>query len=75
MWKALKQVFSFYIDGFRDMTLGKTLWLIILLKLFILFFVLKFFFFPDFLSSQGVNGDKDDYISSELIKRTHNINK
>jgi len=34
------------------MTLGKTLWKIILVKLFIMFAVLKLFFFPDFLSTQ-----------------------
>lgn len=32
------------------MTVGKTLWLMILIKLFIIFFVLKLFFFPDLLS-------------------------
>ncbi len=29
------------------MTLGKTLWVIILIKLFIMFFILKVFFFRD----------------------------
>ncbi len=67
----MQKVFSFYVTGFREMTLGRTLWLIILLKLFVLFFVLKFFFFPDFLSSPGINADKDDYVSDELIHRTH----
>lgn len=39
----------FYIEGFKGMTLGRTLWIIILIKLFIMIFVLKFFFFPDLL--------------------------
>ena len=37
------RIFRFYVDGFRNMTLGKTLWTIILIKLFIMFFVLKLF--------------------------------
>lgn len=38
-----------YVEGFRSMTIGRTLWAIILLKLFIMFFVLKLFFFPNIL--------------------------
>ena len=35
------RIFRFYYDGFREMTLGRTLWAIILIKLFILFVVLR----------------------------------
>lgn len=45
-------ILRFYIDGFREMKLGRTLWLIILAKLFIMFAVLKVFFFPDPLSEK-----------------------
>ena len=34
-----KRIYHFYLEGFREMKLGKTLWLIILVKLFILFFI------------------------------------
>lgn len=47
------RVFRFYADGFRSMTLGKVLWTIILIKLFVIFFVLKLFFFPDVLRQRG----------------------
>ena len=43
------RIYRFYVEGFRQMTLGKTLWAIILIKLFIMFFILKLFFFPSFL--------------------------
>lgn len=43
----LRKVFNFYTEGFRRMTWGKTLWLLILIKLFLIFFILKFFFFSD----------------------------
>lgn len=47
----LKYIFEFYVSGFRSMVVGRTLWKIILLKLFIMFAILKVFFFPDFLAS------------------------
>ncbi len=50
------KIFHFYIDGFRNMKVGKTLWMLILIKLFIMFAILKVFFFcsktPDFGSSK-----------------------
>ena len=45
---AIISIWRFYRDGFRQMTWGRVLWLIILLKLFVLFVVLRLFFFPDF---------------------------
>lgn len=51
--QTIKKIFRFYLDGFRSMTVGKTLWAIILVKLFILFAILKVFFFPDFLARQS----------------------
>ena len=51
--QTLKKVFRFYVDGFSSMTVGKTLWAIILVKLFIMFAVLNLFFFPDFLAGQS----------------------
>jgi hypothetical protein len=63
------RIWHFYVDGFRNMTLGRTLWLIILLKLFIMFFILRIFFFPRFLNSSSVGEDKEGYVSRELIQR------
>ncbi len=45
------RVYRFYRDGFASMTVGKTLWKIIFVKLFIMFGILKLFFFPDFLNT------------------------
>ncbi|GFO70280.1 hypothetical protein GMLC_38590 [Geomonas limicola] len=44
---APRELFAFYRDGFRSMVLGRTLWKIILIKLFLMFAVLKLFFFSD----------------------------
>ena len=61
----MKQILKFYIDGFKGMTLGRTLWAIILIKLFILFFVLKLFFFPNYLKK---NFSNDQERSSHVIE-------
>ena len=63
------RIFRFYLDGFRSMTLGKTLWLIILIKLFILFFVLRLFFFSHYLNQFCYKNCKMDYVSNEFILR------
>lgn len=73
MKKLLISIFRFYYEGFREMKLGKTLWLIILVKLFIMFIVLKIFFFPDFLGSRFQSEkDKADFVGDQLIERTIN---
>lgn len=46
---CFKKIISFYKDGFRSMVLGRILWKIILIKLLIMFGVLKLFFFPNYL--------------------------
>ncbi len=52
------RVWRFYRDGFRAMTVGRYLWAMILIKLFILFFVFKLFFFPDLLK-RDYDNDRD----------------
>lgn len=64
----LFQIFHLYYDGFRKMTLGKTLWTIILIKLAIIFLVLKLFF-PDFINTNAKNGDKAGFVSKEILNR------
>ena len=54
----LSRIFHLYYDGFRTMTLGKTLWAVILIKLAIIFLVLKLFFFPDLINTNSTNAAK-----------------
>lgn len=63
------RVFDLYYDGFRSITLGKTLWLVILIKLFIMFFVLKLFFFPNFIKEHSKGGDDAKFVEKEMLKR------
>ncbi len=65
----LKKIFFFYIDGFKSMKVGKKLWLIIGLKLFIFFAVLKILFFPNILQTQFSNDkDRANHVIENLTK-------
>jgi hypothetical protein len=65
----LHSTFHLYYDGFRNMTLGRTLWAVILIKLFIIFAILKVFFFPNFISQHAEEGDEADFVATELLNR------
>ena len=62
------RVYDLYYEGFKNMTIGRTLWAIILVKLFIMFAILKVFFFPNFLKEHA-QGDEADYVATELADR------
>ena len=65
----LYRIYDLYYDGFRSMKLGRTLWAIILIKLFIIFIVLKIFFFPNFLKEHAQEGEESDFVATEMIDR------
>lgn len=50
--KSAAKIASFYWHGFRSMQTGRTLWLIILIKLIVIFGFFKLIFFPDLLNSK-----------------------
>ncbi len=62
-------VYRFYREGFRNMTIGRTLWTVIIIKLIVIFAILKLFFFPDVLGKKANGGDKASYVAGELIRR------
>ena len=65
----LYRVFDLYYDGFRHMKLGRTLWAVILIKLFIIFVVLKIFFFPNFIKEHAQTGEESDFVATEVLDR------
>ena len=65
--KLWSKVWHLYYDGFRDMTLGRTLWLVIAVKLFIIFFVLKLFFFPNYIKEHAREGQEAEFVSESLM--------
>ena len=62
------RIVRFYVEGFRSMTLGRTLWAVILLKLFIMFAVLRLFFFPDLLAGKS-DAERADHVLEELTDK------
>lgn len=50
--KTFATIASFYWHGFRSMKTGRTLWLIIIIKIVIIFGFLKLVFYPDLLHSR-----------------------
>ncbi len=63
----LNRCFRLYRDGFRSMTVGKTLWKIIFIKLFVMFAVLKLFFFPNYLKTNfSTDDERADYVLNHL---------
>lgn len=67
MKKILTTIYNFYADGFRNMTWGRQLWWLILLKVFILFAVLRLFFFKPVFAGKS-EAEKIEHVSVELTK-------
>lgn len=64
------RIVDFYIDGFRNMTIGRSLWAIIVIKLIIMFAILKLFFFPDILNTTYDNdSDRAQHVRTQLINK------
>ncbi len=69
----LLKVYRFYFDGFSRMTIGKTLWKIIFIKLFVMFVILKLFFFPDFLQTNfSTDQQRADHVIRQLTGSLQN---
>ncbi|MDU1903656.1 MAG: DUF4492 domain-containing protein [Dysgonomonas sp.] len=63
--------FTMFRDGFKSMTLGRTLWILVVIKLCIMFLILRPIFFPNFLNSKFDNSEsKSDYVRNELIEKS-----
>ena len=67
--ELIKRIIRFYVDGLKGMKLGKKLWAIVAIKIFILFAVIKLLFFPNFLETH-FKSDKQrgEYILNQLTK-------
>lgn len=64
------RVFNFYYEGFRNMNrTWRIVWLVVLIKLFIMFAILKVFFFPNYLSTKyDTNEERSEYVLQELTQ-------
>lgn len=67
--QKIVKIVNFYYEGFRNMTIGRSLWVLIIIKLFIMFAILKLFFFPDKLETEySTDVERADAVRSTLMK-------
>lgn len=64
----ISSIANFYIQGFRQMTWGRELWVLIILKYIILFLVLRLFFFKPVLAGQ-TEDQKSDFVGERLTEQ------
>ena len=64
----LKNIWNFYYEGFRSMTVGKVLWTLIIIKLFVMFAILRPFFFKPALSVAETEEEKTEIVIDNLTK-------
>ena len=64
---VLKSVWNFYVEGFKNITWGRPLWALIFLKVIILFFVLRLFFFQPVLGGMDEE-QKIEHVGEQLSK-------
>lgn len=67
MKSILTNIWNFYAEGFKNMTWGRPLWFLILLKLIILFAVLRVFFFEPVLAGK-TEEQKIEHVGYQLYK-------
>ena len=66
MKNTLRSIWNLYADGFRNMTWGRPLWMLIFLKVIVLFLVLRMFFFEPVLSGKS-DAEKSEHVGKELV--------
>ncbi|HBK6300232.1 TPA: DUF4492 domain-containing protein [Campylobacter jejuni] len=67
LYFSISQIFNFYKEGFKNLTLGKTLWKIIFIKLFVMFVILKLFVFDvNFNSIFKSDEEKSTFVLKNL---------
>jgi len=66
---TIKKIFRFYLEGFKNMRLGKTLWGIIAIKFILFFVIMKILFFPNFLKENFSNdNERAEHILNNLTQ-------
>ena len=65
--ESFSAVWHLYRDGFRNMTWGKPLWGLIILKVIILFAVLRVFFFRPAMSGM-TDEQKSEQVGNHLVE-------
>ncbi len=65
----LKNFLNMYIEGFKNLKLGKTLWKLILIKLFFILVLLKYFVYDEnFKNTYRTQETKIDFVYKNITK-------
>jgi hypothetical protein len=65
----IRNIYNFYLNGFKNMTIGKTLWKIILIKLLVIFIFLNYFIHDkSFNTEYKTDKEKIDFVYKNLTK-------
>ena len=67
MKSKIVYIWNFYRDGFKNMTWGRPLWILIFLKVIILFAVLRAFFFQPVLAGK-TEEQKIEHVGNQLYQ-------
>jgi hypothetical protein len=67
----LKKIWLFYRDGFRNQTWGRPLVWLVILKFFILFAILRVFFFRPALAGK-TDAEKSEAVGENLTRKYRN---
>ena len=69
----LQKIWLFYRDGFRNQTWGRPLIWLVILKFFILFAILRVFFFRPALAGK-TDAEKSEIVGVNLTRKNPNTN-
>lgn len=66
-----KRIFRFYYEGFRNMPKwGKQAWAIIIVKGILIFVLVRFIFFPNFLNKNfETDEERGEYVLEQLTNK------
>ncbi len=69
-----QRIYHFYADGFRGMTVGRALWIVIIIKLVVMFAVIRLFFMPDILGGFDNDTQRAEAVREHLSQINNRIN-
>ena len=66
----ITKIYNFYLEGFKNMILGKTLWKIVILKILVITLFLNYFIHnKTFKTEYSTTEQKVDFVYKNLISK------
>ena len=65
----LKNIYNFYVDGFKAMVVGKVLWKLIIVKLLLIFIFLNYFVYDKSIKTEyKTEEEKSGFVYKNLTR-------